>query len=82
MHAAKSLNFILNKKSKMKNNVNDMMPFIYLFNLFLYIFCHAAQYMGSYVSDQESNPCFLQWKHEFLTAGPPEHSLYFLIRIS
>ena len=30
----------------------------------------AAQHVGSYLPDQESNPCLLHWKHGILTTGP------------
>ena len=39
------------------------------------VFCHSTGLVGSWFPDQGSNPCPLQWKHRFLTTGPPGNAL-------
>ena len=44
------------------------------FSLFFKIFWLHHSHAGSYFPDQGWNPCPLQWKHGFLTTGPPGKS--------
>ena len=55
-----------------------MSVYVYVF-LFLcfgdFLFGHVMRHVGSQFPDQRWNLCPLQWKHGFLTSGPPGKSL-------